>query len=422
MTFIKLRLKQSYAMNLSAISQISFHVTWLLQILCFASRITLAALFFCAWPHKVVAQNYAIDWSTIASGGGFVGDGTNQIEGTIGQWDTGTMTGGVFAIEGGFWPGPGSDSTVQLGIDVSSVRGAIDWEKVRGAGKVFAFIKATEGGDFVDTNFAVNVQNARANGLMVGAYHFARPLNNPGTLGALAEASNFLHSAGNYVGKGYLPPVLDIEDDPNLNGDFDQCLTANDTVDLTCELGASLLSEWVRTWCSAVSNQTGISPILYMTKNYARNGMESDLSTYPLWVATVGNSPDNPGTNLGPWGTNWSFHQYDPNGTVDGVNNGVSPVDLDSFNGSLSEFGKIVIGGPPPPSFAGENGGPLTPPSGGQFKFKLSSAFIQQVVVQASDDLKSWTDVRTLTFVDGQTAFTDTNAASHEARFYRLKP
>ena len=42
------------------------------------------------------------------------------------------------------------------GIDVSRYQGKIDWAAVRGAGTQFAFIKATEGGDYVDPRFLEN--------------------------------------------------------------------------------------------------------------------------------------------------------------------------------------------------------------------------------------------------------------------------
>ena len=64
------------------------------------------------------------------------------------------------------------------GIDVSHWQGTIDWVKVAGAGKKFAFIKATESTDFLDNVYATNRAKAKANGLKVGAYHFARPGTN----------------------------------------------------------------------------------------------------------------------------------------------------------------------------------------------------------------------------------------------------
>ena len=46
------------------------------------------------------------------------------------------------------------------GIDVSKYQGEIDWDRVRGAGTKFAFIKATEGGDHADEKFSANWSGA----------------------------------------------------------------------------------------------------------------------------------------------------------------------------------------------------------------------------------------------------------------------
>src|SRR5215217_9613824 len=64
------------------------------------------------------------------------------------------------------------------GIDVSHWQGTINWPQVRSAGKEFAFVKATESTNYVDPTAAGNVANARAAGLLVGVYHFARPTTN----------------------------------------------------------------------------------------------------------------------------------------------------------------------------------------------------------------------------------------------------
>jgi hypothetical protein len=55
-----------------------------------------------------MAQSYSIDWSTVDGGGGTSTGGpmigTNySVSGTIGQPDAGTMSGGNFTLEGGFW-------------------------------------------------------------------------------------------------------------------------------------------------------------------------------------------------------------------------------------------------------------------------------------------------------------------------------
>ena len=44
----------------------------------------------------------------------------------------------------------------RYGIDVSAHQGEVDWEAVASDGIGFAYLKATEGGDFVDRRFADN--------------------------------------------------------------------------------------------------------------------------------------------------------------------------------------------------------------------------------------------------------------------------
>jgi len=74
-----------------------------LAILSLQSLLTVAALLgpsLCG-----LAQPFALDWWTIAGGGGTSGDGEFTVRGTIGQTDTGIVSDGTFTLEGGFWPG-----------------------------------------------------------------------------------------------------------------------------------------------------------------------------------------------------------------------------------------------------------------------------------------------------------------------------
>ena len=59
------------------------------------------------------------------------------------------------------------------GIDVSKYQGEIDWPAARDSGVTFAWIKATEGGDYKDAYFDHNWQAAKDAGIVRGAYHFA---------------------------------------------------------------------------------------------------------------------------------------------------------------------------------------------------------------------------------------------------------
>jgi lysozyme len=58
------------------------------------------------------------------------------------------------------------------GIDVSHHQGPIDWGRVAGDDISFAYIKATEGGDFTDERFRENWEGAGDAGIARGAYHF----------------------------------------------------------------------------------------------------------------------------------------------------------------------------------------------------------------------------------------------------------
>jgi hypothetical protein len=61
-----------------------------------SAAVTLGAL-------NLSAQNYSIDWFTIDGGGGTSSGGPYTLAGTIGQADAGEMSGGNYALQGGFW-------------------------------------------------------------------------------------------------------------------------------------------------------------------------------------------------------------------------------------------------------------------------------------------------------------------------------
>ena len=46
---------------------------------------------------------FAIDWWTVDGGGDRSEGGVYAVSGTIGQADAGTVTGGEYVVEGGFW-------------------------------------------------------------------------------------------------------------------------------------------------------------------------------------------------------------------------------------------------------------------------------------------------------------------------------
>lgn len=62
-------------------------------------------------PIAARAQSYDISWYKIAGGGGTSSGSNFTLSGTIGQPDAGVMSGGTYAISGGFW---GIYSVVQM--------------------------------------------------------------------------------------------------------------------------------------------------------------------------------------------------------------------------------------------------------------------------------------------------------------------
>ncbi|TQN33439.1 glycosyl hydrolase family 25 [Haloactinospora alba] len=87
------------------------------------------------------------------------------------------------------------------GIDVSHHQGTIDWSAVSGSGIDFAYMKATESTGFEDSEFDRNYVNSYQNGIIRGAYHFARP-NHSG--GVRHRAISFSGVAGVAAGQGSL--------------------------------------------------------------------------------------------------------------------------------------------------------------------------------------------------------------------------
>ncbi len=203
------------------------------------------------------------------------------------------------------------------GIDVSHWQDAIDWTKVAEAGKRFAFMKATDGADYVDPTYVANRAAARANGLMVGAYHFSRPDASKGD--ARAEARFFVRVADPKPGD--LLPVLDIETSRGLN-----------------QAG---VTKWITTWVAEVRRLTGVIPMVY-TSPYGWQTRTGDTRVVaregaPLWVAHWGVS--SPTLPAGDWdGHGWIVWQHTSSGKVPGI---VGRVDLDRLAGTA--LGRIIV-------------------------------------------------------------------------------
>jgi GH25 family lysozyme M1 (1,4-beta-N-acetylmuramidase) len=199
-----------------------------------------------------------------------------------------------------------SDAETTPGIDVSKWQGAIDWESVADSGIAFAFVRVSDGLTHRDPRFAENWAGAQEAGLMVGAYQFFRPDQDP-----KAQADLLVAEMGT-LGATHLPPVIDVEDDGGLS--------------------PAQIEDAIEVWIDRVQSKTGVTPIIYTGAYFWRDNVASDaFPDHPLWVAHY--TEDCPYVPA-PW-SRWQFHQYTDSGHVDGIDENV---DRNHFNGSLDEL------------------------------------------------------------------------------------
>ena len=204
---------------------------------------------------------------------------------------------------------------------MSHHQNAIDWTQVAASGVRFAIIKASEGTAYIDPLYATTGAEAMASGIVVGAYHFARPDLHP--FNPIPEADHFVDTA--QVAPGNIVPVLDLE-------------RAGD-------LSATQLTDWVLQWLDEVTTRTGVRPMVYTSPNGWRDRMAdttaiADAGYTLLWIAHWNvASPTLPAND---WqGNGWKIWQYSNCGDVPGID---GCVDLDYFNGL--DFAPIVIPSP----------------------------------------------------------------------------
>ncbi len=179
------------------------------------------------------------------------------------------------------------------GIDVSHHQGVIRWGEVSKSDVAFAYIKATEADDFVDSRFDFNYQEATKYNLPTGAYHFY----SLGYKGAI-QAENFLSVIGDRHLQ--LPPVIDLE------------YVGNSKMRPEKENFQSELSIFIK----SVTSNLNRRPILYTTYEFYDDYLYPDFSEYDIWIRDVYSFPDK---KIG----NWQLWQYSSNGRIKGIEGNV---------------------------------------------------------------------------------------------------
>jgi lysozyme len=200
------------------------------------------------------------------------------------------------------------------GIDVSYWQGNIDWNAARAAGIRFAYIKATEGGDFLDPKFVDNWYAAKRAGVARGAYHFVywcRPADEQ----ALWFMLNVPPDAD------ALPPVLDVE---------------WNTHSKTCprKVSREEALRTIRTLLTALEAHTGKQPIIYTDPKFHREVLAGEFPGYHFWLRSVAAEPSEVYQDR-----RWTFWQFTTTGTVPGV---TGRVDRNSFAGTDADWQRVL--------------------------------------------------------------------------------
>jgi len=200
---------------------------------------------------------------------------------------------------------------VNVVVDISHHNNKVDLQAAKQGGIVGVFHKATQGQTYVDPLYAHHQADAKAAGLLWGAYHFG-----DGSDG-VKQADYFLKTVGDPTGALL---VLDFEANPT---------------------GPSMSVDAAHAFINHIKEITGIWPGFYCGQYFKETlGSATDplIANCWLWLAQYGSKAVVPPT----W-TDWTFWQY-----TDGANGpaphdapGIGLCDRDQFNGTQEELAAL---------------------------------------------------------------------------------
>ena len=145
------------------------------------------------------------------------------------------------------------------GIDLSHYQGNVFWETIGENSKMeYVYLKATEGGNNIDSKYEQNIELAHKYGLKVGSYHFYRP-----KIEQAVQLKNFMSQCR--PGDQDLIPMIDIETKSGLS---------------TEEFCDSLQKFLV-----LVEKAYKQKPLLYTFTNFYNSYLRGKIDGYKLMVA-----------------------------------------------------------------------------------------------------------------------------------------
>lgn len=199
------------------------------------------------------------------------------------------------------------------GIDVSGHQGNVDWPAWWNEGNRFAYVKATEGTDYINPYFAQQYNGSYDVGMIRGAYHFALPDKSK----AVDQANYFVDHGGGWSPDGRtLPGALDIEFNPY----GENCYG----------MAGDAMNAWIKEFCDTYHARTGRWPVIYTNAGWWSQCANGDFAaTSPLWIARYSDS-------VGQLPPTWTVH------TIWQFSS--SPLDKNLFNGGYAQLQALATG------------------------------------------------------------------------------
>ena len=193
----------------------------------------------------------------------------------------------------------------------------------------FVIIKSSDGGMRGNDNakkwFPIDSAAAKAQGLIVGGYHYALPgnMDHNTITDAKLQAKRAVEQV-NGAPIGDLPLTLDIEE-------------------LPCGWTITRLATWTSTFLEEAQRISGRTPIVYANGSFIarlEDASASDLARYPLWLAKWGPKLGTDPSENRIWKNNWTIWQFTADGDIDAVPSNTT--DLNVFNGTQEEFQSFI--------------------------------------------------------------------------------
>jgi Lyzozyme M1 (1,4-beta-N-acetylmuramidase) len=201
------------------------------------------------------------------------------------------------------------DSSNYAGIDISAYQAGLNFATVKAAGIQIVYIKATEGTGYTNPYLQYQYNQAKANGLKVGFYHFYSPSKD-----AEQQAIYFNNAISVYEYDCF--PVLDVES-------YD-------------DSGKDTFSAKIHACLNEIAYLTQHKPVIYTYTSFINSYLTASyVNMYPLWVADY-NSSGAPGNNS-IWNS-WVGYQYSSSGNIGGVT-----IDMDAFTVDILIEGEAAM-------------------------------------------------------------------------------